>query len=174
MMDQKEKKSVNQYIRAWHRDIGFFVIGLTMVFCISGIFLIFRDTDFLKQEILIEKLIEPNLEASELAAVLHMKNFKVQKNQGAMVYFEKGSYNKTTGNVTYLSKELPGLLSKFNNLHKSSSRSFAHWFTLIYGFLLLFLALSSFWMFKARTKLFRRGIYIAGIGFVVAIVLALI
>ena len=50
-----EKKSLNQLMRAWHRDIGFFIIGLVIIYALSGIALIFRDTDFLKHNIKFEK-----------------------------------------------------------------------------------------------------------------------
>lgn len=170
-MEYKEKKSFYHFMRSLHRDIGFFVIGLTVVFCISGIVLIFRDTDFLKQEVLIEKQIESNVDSSELGGILRIRGFEVVKTEGETVYFGNGSYNKSTGIVKYSSKELPLFLNKLNSLHKTPSRKVIHWFTLIYGVLLLFLALSSFWMFKARTKLFWRGIYIASAGLIIAAIL---
>ena len=45
-MEQKEKKSIHYYMRGLHRDIGFFLIGLTLIYSISGVLLIYRDTDF--------------------------------------------------------------------------------------------------------------------------------
>lgn len=170
-METKEKKSTSRIMRALHRDIGFFVIGLTVVFCISGIVLIFRDTDFLKQEVIIEKQIEPNVDSSELGGILRLRGFEVIKTEGDTVYFGNGTYNITSGVVIYSTKELPSFLNKLNRLHKTSSRNVIHWFTLVYGVLLLFLALSSFWMFKARTKLFWRGIIIASAGLIVSAIL---
>jgi hypothetical protein len=170
-MEEKENKSINNCIRSLHRDIGFFVIGLTIIYSISGIILTYRDTNFLKYETLVEKTLSPNMEASELGKVLHLRDFKFLKNEGEIEYFQNGTYNKSTGFVKYSKKELPPILNKLTNLHKASSRNLKHLFSTIFGILLLFLAISSFWMFKTKTKLFRRGICIAGLGVVFAIIL---
>lgn len=173
-MGQKGKRSINYYMRLLHRDVGFFVIGLTIIYSISGIVLIYRDTDFLKNKELIEMKLPPNLEETELAKALYIWDLKILKTKGNTVFFKDGAYNKTTGVAKYTSQELPDWLNKFNNLHQSSSESRVHWCTTIFGLLLLFLAISSFWMFKPKTKLFRRGIYLAIAGTAFAIVLLLI
>ncbi|MFV0437444.1 MAG: hypothetical protein ACK5PS_08650 [Desulfopila sp.] len=64
------KKSTTLPLQKWmriaHRDIGFFVIGLTVIYCISGIMLTFRDTGFLKSETTIERNIGPGLQDYQL------------------------------------------------------------------------------------------------------------
>lgn len=167
-------KSFSYYMRSLHRDIGFFLVGLTIIYSISGIVLIYRDTDWLKRDVMVERELSPNLEASELGGILRKRDFKVLKTEGDMVYFQNGTYNKATGVVQYSNKELPSFLNKFNDLHTSSSRSTVHWFTTIYGVLLLFLAVSSFWMFNTKAKKFRRGIIIAAIGIVSVVVLLVV
>jgi hypothetical protein len=173
-MKHKEKKSIGHYMRSLHRDIGFFIIGLIVIYGISGIALIYRDTNFFKYETLVETKLSPNMEASELEKALRLKDFKVLKEESEIVYFSNGTYNKTTGVAAYSAKVLPSWLNTFNKLHKSSSKNEAHWVATIFGILLLFLAISSFWMFKPGTRFFRRGIYIAGAGIVAAIILLLI
>lgn len=168
-MEQREKKSLTHYMRSLHRDIGFFVIGLTIIFSVSGIVLVYRDSDFLKFTQNVERKLEPNMAASELGRILHMRDLKVQKTEGDVVYFDNGTYNKVTGIASYSSKELPGILDRFSSFHKSSSHDSFHLIVVIYGVLLLFLALSSFWMFKTKSKFFKRGIYFAGAGFLFAI-----
>ncbi len=168
------KKPVNYYMRALHRDIGFFVIGLTIIYCISGILLIYKETAFLKTEKNIERHLSPGIEEQKLGIILHIKNFNVLKTEGDIVYFRNGTYNRTTGIANYSAEVLPLLLEKFNSLHKSSARNISHWFSLVYGLLLLFLALSSFWMYSPGNKLFRRGIYIAGSGLIGSAILLLL
>jgi hypothetical protein len=170
-MERKEKKSINYYMRALHRDIGFFVIGLTVIYSLSGILLIYRDTSFFKHEKQIERKLNPGIPESELGMVLHVKDFDVIKTDGDIVYFHNGTYNKTTGVANYKDKILPAFLDKFNNLHKASNRALVHWFTTIFGILLFFLAISSFWMYKPNTRLFRRGFILTGIGLLAAILL---
>jgi len=171
---EKQKRTLNHYMRALHRDIGFFVVGLIIIYSLSGIVLIYRDTDFLKHEAQIEKKLSPDLQASELGQMLRLKDFKVLKTEGDVLYFPNGTYNAKTGLAEYTQKELPLWLSKFSELHKTASQNPVHWFTTIFGVLLFFLAISSFWMFKAGTMQFRRGIIIAGTGIAFALILLLI
>lgn len=170
-MKTKEKKSIQYYMRSLHRDVGFFALGLTFIYAISGIVLIYRDTGFLKSERQIERQLSPNIQESELGMMLHIRDFKITKTEHDIVYFKNGTYNKATGIVHYTNQALPLTLDKLISLHKSSSKNFSHWFTTIYGIALLFLAVSSFWMFKPNTGLFKRGLLFTGIGFIIAFIL---
>jgi hypothetical protein len=105
---------------------------------------------------------------------LHARDFKVLKSEGDLVYFQNGTYNKATGLVQYKEKVLPSAFSSSIKLHKTSSRSATRWISIAYGILLLFLAISSFWMFKSKTKLFRRGVSVAIGGCIVAVILLMI
>lgn len=173
-MESKERRSMNYYMRSLHRDIGFFVIGLTIIYTLSGILLIYRDSDFLKHKVITEREIKPNLNESDLGMVLHLKDFKVLKSEGDILYFQNGTYNKSTGLVKYKEKVLPSVFTSSIKMHKISSQSATRWISIVYGLLLLFLAISSFWMYKSKTKLFRRGIYITAVGFISALILLII
>jgi hypothetical protein len=158
-------------MRSLHRDVGYFIIGLTIIYSISGVVLIYRNTDFLKSEKQIEKQISPNLKESELGGILHVRNLEIVKIEGDIISFRNGTYNMATGVVNYSEKTLPAFLERFNNLHKKASGSISYLFSTIFGVLLLFLAISSFWMFKPTTKMFRRGIIFTGSGLLLAIIL---
>jgi len=170
-MEQKKAKTIHQIMRGLHRDVGFFIIGLIFVFTLSGIVFIYLDQNFLKQETRIEKTLSPNLKPSDLGEALKMKDFKITEAKGEILYFKSGSYNTATGAAIYSSKELPFLLKKFGDIHKSNSQKPVHWITTIFGVLLLFLAISSMWMYKKGTKLFRRGVIIAGVGILFTLLL---
>lgn len=173
-METKPKKSINSIMRSLHRDIGFFIIGLTVIYSISGLVLIYRETGFLKHVQQTEKKLSPNINESELGGILHMRNLEGLETVGDVVSFKNGTYNKTTGIVRYSENVLPPFLEKLNSLHKTSDKSVTHWFSTIFAVLLLFLAVSSFWMFKTKTKLFRRGLVFAGIGLTIAVILLFI
>ena len=170
-MEEKKRKSINYTMRSLHRDVGFFVIGLIIIYSLSGIVLIFRDTDFLKHDITVEETLSPNLDAHELGKELHVKEFEILRTDAEYKYFKNGTYNKATGVVTYSKKELPSFLVRLTAIHKSSSKYFSHWVSTLFGIMLFFLAISSLWMFKPNTKAFRRGILILGAGLAVAILL---
>ena len=170
MMEQKEKTAA-YYVRALHRDIGFFVVGLTVVYSLSGIVLVYRDTDFLKSEVRNEKTLPANTSPDELGKMLRIKGLKVSKAEGDVVHFQEGTYNKATGLAVYQVKKLPAVLEKFVDLHKIMSGRITHWFAVVFGTMLCFLAVSSFWMHKAGSGMLRRGIYLASAGAILTVVL---
>lgn len=173
-MEKKKNGRMNRIMRSLHRDIGFFVIGLTVIYSLSGLVLVYRDTDFLKKERIVEKTLPPNLSESDLGGTLHMRGFKVEKTEGDVIYFGNGTYNSKTGEVSYSIKSLPLWLDKLNKLHKISSRNFVHYGAVVFGILLLFLAVSSFWMFRAGTSHFKRGLILTGVGILFAVVLLML
>ena len=173
-MEKEKKNSACRWMRILHRDIGFFVVGLTIIYCISGIMLTLRNTDFLKSETSIKKTIDSGLNANQLNRALHLKKMKVVSESEDEIIFFNGKYNKGTGLVSYTSMEIPSVLRTFNALHTVSANDSRCWFTIIYAFSLLFLAVSSFWMYRPETKNFKRGIIISALGILASLGLLLV
>jgi len=167
-MEPSEKKPLRHYMRALHRDLGSFAVGLTLINALSGTVQIHRDTDLLKSDTTIEKTVSPDMGPSDLGQSLRIRNFKVTRTEGDTVYFREGMYDRSTGSVAHAIKDVVFPPNLFIRLHKATSRSPAHWFAAAYGVLLLFLAISSFRMLKRVSGLFRRGVCLAGVGIVVA------
>ncbi|MBN2162606.1 MAG: hypothetical protein JXR25_10625 [Pontiellaceae bacterium] len=164
------KKSCASVMRALHRDIGFLMVGLTLVFAFSGIVLVYRGTDFLKKERVIVQELEPGLDTSELRRELRLRGRTELVDEGDTITFPGGTYDKVSGKSEMAVKSLPPLVNRFNSLHQKSYRSKFHWISTVYAVLLLFLALSSFWMYKPATKPFWRGIILGAAGFIIAAV----
>ena len=74
-----KSKSTSFYMRIFHRYLGFFLIGIMAVYALSGVVLIFRDTEFLKKEVQIERKLRADIPSDELGKELRMKEFKVDK-----------------------------------------------------------------------------------------------
>ena len=166
--------SLTKQMRSWHRYIGFFVIGMTVIYSISGVLLTFRDTDFLKSETLVKEMLPPHMAAIDLGMTLHLRTLKVLHETENVLQFEQGTYNKATGEVSYVSMEWPGWLRAIAGLHRVSSQDSRLCFAILYGLSLLFLALSSFWMYDPRVMRFKRGVYISIAGGVAALLLVII
>ena len=167
-------KTLTYTMRILHRDIGFLMIGLTLVFALSGILLVYRSTDFMKSETQITRTLEPEMTIDDVGRALHLRKLNVGEDDGRRIAFSAGQmasdghYDRQTGEVSYTAQQLPSVLEKLNALHKTGSGSPLHWFSVVYGVLLTFLAVSSFWMFKPKTRPFRRGLVLAGVGFAAA------
>jgi hypothetical protein len=165
------KKSSQFYMRIIHRYLGFFLVGIMTVYALSGIILIFRNTDALKVEKQIEKKLQPSLEVAEIGKELKIKNLKITNTENEILQFSNGSYNSKTGVATYTVKELPFLLNKMTQLHKASTKSPLYWLNIFFGLSLLFFAISSFWMFLPKTKTFRKGLYFTLGGIILTLLL---
>ncbi len=169
-MENKEKKSINYYMRILHRNLGFFILGFVMIYALSGIVLIYRDTDFMKHEKTIKTKLPAETKVADIGLALRIRDFKILNTLGDVIYFQGGSFNTSNGEAEYLVKELVFPFNKLTVLHKTPSKNPLHWFTLVFGILLLFMAVSSFWMFS-RSKPFRNGILTIVGGFVFAVLL---
>jgi hypothetical protein len=173
-MENKEKKSINHYIRLLHRYLGFFFVGFVLIYVLAGLTLIFRDTDFLKKEKTVKITLPADTKTSDLGPALRLREFKILKSEGNVIFFQGGTFNTSTGIAELTVNELIFPLNKFTNLHKTPSKNPFHWITLIFGTVILFLAISSFWMFNRKSKVFRNGLYIILAGFIFAVLLLMV
>lgn len=164
-------KDTKSFMRITHRYLGYFAAGIMAVYSISGVLLIYRDTNFLKKENKTEIVLKPNMTEKELAKEIKMKNVEFKAGEGDLKTFEQGTYNAKTGEAKYTKMQLPILLEKFNQLHKSTSKHRYASLNTVFGLTLFFFVISSFWMFNFKSKAFRRGMIYAGIGFVLALIM---
>jgi hypothetical protein len=158
-------------MRIWHRYLGFFLAGIMAVYSISGIVMIFRQTDFLKQEKRIERTIGPNLAVAELGREIGIRELKIDREEGTSLYFRDGSYNKATGFVSYKTKTLPYLLEKMTKFHKATTKQPLFYLNIFFGLSLLFFVISSFWMFMPKNSIFKKGLYFTIAGVILTLLL---
>lgn len=158
-------------MRIVHRYLGFFLAGIMIVYSVSGIVLVYRDTDIFKVGKQVEKKLQPKLKVAELARAIRNKNLKINNTEGTIMYFKNGTYNSETGLVNYTSNELPFVLKKMAGLHKATTKSPVYWLNIFFGVSLLFFAVSTFWMFLPKTKTFRNGLYYTIGGIVLTLIL---
>ena len=167
-------KSKNISMRIIHRYLGFFLVVIMSVYAISGIVLIFRDTDFLRQETLISKEIKKEAQPKELSKLLKIKRIKITKSEAGKIYFQNGFYDQKTGIAEYTTKELPFVLKKMTTLHKSKSSEPLYFLNIFFGISLLFFALSSFWMYTRKSSILKKGLYFTLGGILITLILLFI
>ncbi len=71
--------------------LGYFLAGIMAVYALSGIVLIFRDTDFLKRNKQVRQKIEIGLDAEALGKALRMRDLKIESVNGDTVSFKQGN-----------------------------------------------------------------------------------
>lgn len=158
-------------MRVYHRYLGFFLSGIMAVYALSGVTMIFRNTDFLKSEVKTETALTPNLSDEELGKELKIREFKVDKAEGDTLYYRGGTYNKVSGMAVQKSKKLPYVLDKMTRLHKANTNSPLFFLNIFFGASLLFFVISAFWMFMPDSPMFKKGLYFALGGLVLTLIL---
>lgn len=158
-------------MRVLHRYLGFFLAGIMAVYAISGVVLIFRETDFLKSEKTEEVKIAPNVKNESIGKELGLRRYQFDHEEGNMVYFKNGDYNKETGVAHITTKELPYILDKMTHLHKATTDDPLYWLNIFFGVSLLFFVVSAFWMYLPKTKVFKTGLLYSLGGIVLTLIL---
>ncbi|WP_411896247.1 hypothetical protein [Winogradskyella sp. A2] len=163
-------RKISLKARVLHRYLGFFLAGVMAMYAISGIIMIFRETNFLKTETVETRQLEPNLVGGELSPKLRM-GVKVDKQEGDILYFEEGNYNQETWVATVKKMKLPFVLEKMERLHKATTDSPLYFFNIFFGLSLLLFVLSAFWMFLPSMPIFKKGIYYAIGGVILTLIM---
>lgn len=154
--------------------MGFFLAGIMAVYAVSGTVLIFRNTDFLKNDITKEQKFEPGTAVQEVGKALRIRNFEPLRTEGDIVYFKNGSYNTQSGIATYTKKELPFVLDKMTSMHKATTDKPLFLLNIFFAASLLFFVISSFWMFLPKTSIFKKGMYFTLAGLILALLMIFI
>jgi uncharacterized iron-regulated membrane protein len=141
-------RNLSNKVRVIHRYLGFFLAGIMFVYALSGITLTFRDKDYFKKPIEVEKTIEKGLE--------NLPNIKGAYNI---------KYNSETGDLSYTQMQPPKILGALEKMHKATSSTPLYFLNVFFGISLLFFVFSAYWMFLPQTDVFKKAIYytIAGI-----------
>ena len=158
-------------MRIYHRYLGFFLAGIMAIYSISGIIMIFRDTDFLKQENQKTLTVATGLESHAVGAAIKIKNLKIISDTLDVITFPQGTYNKITGVADFKVKELPYLLDKMTKMHKATNKDPLYYFNIFFGLSLFFFVISSFYMFMPGTTIFKKGMYFTLAGIVLVLVM---
>ena len=157
--------------RILHRYLGYFLAGVMMIYALSGIMLIFRKTDTFKVSIEKEMTVAPGLDAIGLGKALRIRNLTPIDNDGSLMVFEQGVYNTITGEADYTVKELPYWLDKLTHLHKATTEDPLYYFNIFFGLALLFLAISSFFMFAKTSFIFKKGLWFTLGGIILVLIM---
>ena len=162
---------VSKNMRVYHRYLGFFLAGIMAIYSISGIIMIFRDTDFLKKEHHKVLTVAPNLKSDEIGPAIKLKNLKIKSDTLDVVTFEQGTYNKATGVAEFTVKELPYIVNKITKMHKATNKDPLYYLNIFFGLSLFFFVISSFYMFMPGTTIFKKGMYFTLAGIVLTLVM---
>lgn len=160
-----------------HRDIGYFLSGLILVYCISGIalnhvndwnpdFVVHKRTitlpqSFTKDEITAERIAEFTALVGESAPKVH--DFPTPDR--VKIYYDNASLLVDLAGKTgkYESVQRRPLIYHTNVLHRNSLKGWK-WASDVFGVLLIFITVSGWFMLKGRYGIGGRGKWLIAAG----------
>ncbi len=178
---------IRRILRVLHRDFGYFIVGMTIVYSLSGIFLNHRhdfnpdykiysyefETDLKNKSNLTEKEVKSILESFE-QKIIYKKHYL--NNAGIVkVFIENGEVainpQSGLGSMHYLQKR--PVIFGMNKLHKATIGTIWKWGSDVMAVILLFVAVSGLFILKGKRGFNRWGWWLTLAGFLIPLGFAL-
>jgi uncharacterized protein len=179
---------IHKLLRILHRDFGYFIVGMTIVYGLSGIFLNHRhdfnpDYKIFITEFQVELPTKSGLTENDVkAALLSVNEDAVYKkhylnNDGFIkVFIENGEavINPETGKGTMQYLQKRPFIYSINKLHRATIGTVWKWVSDIMAVILIFVAVSGLFILKGKRGFNRWGWWLMVAGIIVPLVFALI
>ena len=165
-MKQFNKKFIRKWLRLIHRDLGYFIVGITLVYSISGIILNHKETreDPAYRTIRVDNQLKSNLTVAEINSIFltdfseYTINKIIPEANRYQLYLQGGVgyYDPVTGKLFFEIYKKKPLVYFMNKLHYNQKN---YWTTPadFFAGALIFLALSGLFMVRGKNSLIRRG-----------------
>lgn len=186
---EQYKKSLSRNL---HRDLGYFFIGITLIYAITGFVLSARGLGWFKNEYRFTTTIEKNIPIEDFKSVLleEARDGKldyiystetakvVQRNINRLVFMDKkgdilvfGSrknflinYNPIDGKAEVYYKAYPKYLQLFITAHLATNNYVWYYLAMIYSVVLAFFAISAIYIVKGKYGFRKRGALLTTLG----------
>lgn len=186
-----KKKSLSNISRSLHRDLGYFFIGITLIYAITGFILSARGLGWFKEEYNIQTSISKNIAIEDFkkSFLLELKSEKFEDiynlvtkdlierrvnrlafldKKNDIYFFEEKSlkieYNFHNGNLNLNYKTYPTYLQIFISSHLSNDKKAWFYLALVYSVVLSFFAVSAMFIVKGKYGFKKRGVYLCLLG----------
>jgi uncharacterized iron-regulated membrane protein len=166
-------------MRAWHRDLGYLFIGLTIIYAVSGILILIKKEGQNPSyvEIVEEREAKTDLSPDELKAYwkdhfAELPKLKrvIPEDDTYKIYVKGGlgDYEPFSGKVTVKTfKKIP--VFKFvNDIHYNAGSRFTS-IGIIFCVILIFFAISGAVMVKGKKGFKKRGVWLMILGFLIPV-----
>ncbi len=178
---------IRRLLRILHRDLGYYIVAMTIVYALSGIYLNHRhdfnpDYQIFVTDFQVDQPVNTNISGEEVKEIIQSVNselvFKKHyiNNEGLIkIFIESGEAvinpNTGKGTVQYL-KRRP-LIFEMNMLHRASIGTLWKWISDIMALILIFVAVSGLFLLKGKRGFNRWGWWLTIAGIVVPLFFAI-
>lgn len=172
---------IRKLLRVIHRDIGYFVTGIVLIYAVSGIALNHRK-DWNPHHVIIQEEIEisdikgSSFDKKKVIQILKSfdhepvyKKHYIANNGLLKVFVENGMviYNPLTGIADMELLEKRPVFYQINKLHIAGTKRIWVWVADIMSVLLIFVAVSGLFLLKGKNSITGRGLWYTLLGFAI-------
>lgn len=192
-----KNKSLSNISRSLHRDLGYFFIGITLIYAITGFILSARGLGWFKYDYNFQTNISKNISSEHFKENLiseaksgkldyiyklgtksvvekNIKRLTFSKEENNTLYFDYKYmhviYNKNSGETNIDYKSYPAFLQIFISSHLSTNNRAWYYLAMVYSVVLAFFALSAMVMVKGKYGFKKRGLSIMLAGIITVII----
>lgn len=178
-MSLLNKKNIRKWLRLIHRDLGYFIVGITLVYALSGIILNHKNSreDPAYKTISVNNLLNPHLTIDEFNMIFMSDFPKIKINKiipetnRYQLYLQGGLgyYEPISGKLFFEIYKKKPLVYFINKLHYNQKK---YWTTPadFFGGALIFLSLSGLFMVRGKKGISGRGLWYLIGGMVVVVI----
>jgi len=170
-------------MRAWHRDLGYLFIGITIIYAVSGILILLKKDgqNPSYREIVTEKKVKTDLSPDDLKAYWQ-SNFTdlpelkrvIPVDETYKIYVKGGlgEYEPYSGKVIVKTFKKILVFKFVNDIHYNSGNRFTI-MGVVYALVLIFFAISGAIMAKGKKGFMKRGVWFMIVGLIIPVLLFL-
>jgi hypothetical protein len=180
--------NIRKTLRALHRDFGYFVVGITFIYTVSGIALNHRQDwnphyTLISEEIAVPSKTYTELTKAEVTAILEKFEFNpvykkhfITKNGDVKIFVEEGTviYNPQKGIAALEILKKRPFFFQINKIHLAQTGNVWIWISDAMAVFLLFVAISGLFLLKGKYGLKGRGLWLTGLGIIIPLAVILL
>jgi hypothetical protein len=179
--------NIRKTLRSLHRDFGYFVVGITFIYTVSGIAMNHRQDwnphySLVSEELTLPASDQMEYSKAEISSILskfenkpvYKKHF-ITKDATIKIFVEEGTviYTPLEGSAELeLLKKRP-FLFQINKIHLAQTGNLWIWISDAMAVFLLFVAISGLFLLKGKYGIKGRGLWLTGIGIVIPLFIIL-
>ena len=179
--------NIRKTLRSLHRDFGYFVVGITFIYTVSGIALNHRQDWNPHYSLISEELSVPianhtDLTKDEILTLLDKFEFNplykkhfVTKSGDIKVFVEEGTviYSPEKGKAELEILKKRPFFFQINKIHLAQTGYLWTWISDAMAVFLLFVAISGLFLLKGKYGLKGRGLWLTGLGIIIPLTIIL-
>jgi len=179
--------NIRKTLRSLHRDIGYFVVGITFVYTVSGIALNHRSDwnphyTLVSEEVTIPSVLKSEFTENEIVELLGIFDYQANyrkhfttKTGDVKIFVEEGTvmYRPVKGIASLEILKRRQFFFQINKIHLAQTGRLWIWISDAMAFFLLFVAISGLLLLKGKYGIKGRGLWLTALGVVIPLAVIL-